>query len=106
MLEREVNSRRGNSNENESTTTGNTSTNGSSGVERQDSFSGGGELKYISGRVIPQQPMFLAAITKALEQHGQSRYSHTHWTALVIIFFTEALFLLDLSLMTVRLIQV
>lgn len=70
MLEHEVNSRKGDSD---------------TGTEKSatSSDTGGGELKYISGKVIPQQSMFLAAIIRALELQGRSRYAHIHWTGLV-----------------------
>ncbi|KAK3917430.1 Protein dopey-1-like protein [Frankliniella fusca] len=41
------------------------------------------ELKYLPGRPVPQQPMFVAAILSALRMQGQMRSLHQHWTALV-----------------------
>lgn len=40
------------------------------------------QLKYIAGHVIPQQPMFLAAVLSALQQ-DHMRHLHQHWTTLV-----------------------
>lgn len=40
------------------------------------------QLKYIAGHMIPQQPMFLAAILSALQQ-DHMRHLHQHWTTLV-----------------------
>ncbi|KDR16353.1 protein dopey-1 homolog isoform X2 [Zootermopsis nevadensis] len=40
------------------------------------------QFKYIAGHVIPQQPMFLAAILSALQQ-DHTRHLHQHWTTLV-----------------------
>ncbi|XP_073990011.1 protein DOP1 homolog isoform X1 [Rhodnius prolixus] len=41
------------------------------------------ELKYINGNSIPQQPLFLTIISRALDVQPQSRHTHAHWTALV-----------------------
>ncbi|XP_072162239.1 protein DOP1 homolog isoform X2 [Bemisia tabaci] len=41
------------------------------------------EIRYISGKPIPQQPMFISAIMKALEPNGLLRHMHQHWTSLV-----------------------
>lgn len=41
------------------------------------------ELKYLVGRPIPQQPMFVAAILSALRMQGQLRWLHQQWTTLV-----------------------
>ncbi|XP_034245297.1 protein dopey-1 homolog isoform X2 [Thrips palmi] len=41
------------------------------------------ELKYMVGRPIPQQPMFVAAILSALRMQGQLRWLHQQWTTLV-----------------------
>lgn len=49
----------------------------------QESTSSNGELRYVSGRALPQQPMLLTAILRALEAPGRAAYAHTHWTALV-----------------------
>lgn len=68
MLEHEVNSRKGDS---------------EAGAEKSAASDTSGELKYVLGKVIPQQPMFLAAIIRALELQGRSRYAHIHWTGLV-----------------------
>lgn len=67
MLEHEVNQRKG---------------------DGEDKTSSGephssGDLRYVSGRPLPQQPMLLAAILRALEAPGRAAYAHTHWTALV-----------------------
>lgn len=67
MLEHEVNLRKGDSEEKTNT---------------HDSSSHG-ELRYLVGRALPQQPMLLAAILRALEAPGRAAYAHTHWTALV-----------------------
>ncbi|XP_046668094.1 protein dopey-1 homolog isoform X3 [Homalodisca vitripennis] len=64
MLEHEVNQRKGESE-----------------AETKESHSG--ELRYVSGRALPQQPMLLAAILRALEAPGRAACAHTHWTALV-----------------------
>lgn len=68
MLEHEVNQRKGEGEESKLS---------------HDSTHGNGELRYITGRAIPQQPMLLAAILRALEAPGRASYAHTHWTALV-----------------------
>uniref|UniRef100_A0A1B6DLS2 Uncharacterized protein n=2 Tax=Clastoptera arizonana TaxID=38151 RepID=A0A1B6DLS2_9HEMI len=68
MLEHEVNSRKGETEKN---------------VEKNRNESNLGELRYISGKMIPQQPMFLAGIVRALEQQGKTRHTHMHWTSLV-----------------------
>lgn len=68
MLEHEVNSRKGES---------------ETATEKMSTESHSGELRYISGKVIPQQPMFLAGIVRALELQGKTRHTHMHWTSLV-----------------------
>ncbi|XP_039275981.1 protein dopey-1 homolog [Nilaparvata lugens] len=89
MLEHEVNSRRGSSGggseggAEQQTASSATSAGEQQQHQQQRRGSEAGEVHYVAGKVIPQQPMFLAAIVKALEQQGRACYSHTHWTALV-----------------------
>ncbi|XP_054267327.1 protein dopey-1 homolog [Macrosteles quadrilineatus] len=65
MLEHEVNQRKG------------------EGEETKHESHSNGELRYVTGRPLPQQPMLLTAILRALEAPGRASYAHTHWTALV-----------------------
>ncbi|KAL1459039.1 hypothetical protein WDU94_011052, partial [Cyamophila willieti] len=48
-----------------------------------DLLGGGGEPKYYPGRIIPQQPMFLSALARALESNPGLRMSHQHWTTML-----------------------
>ncbi|KAI5703359.1 hypothetical protein M8J75_010863 [Diaphorina citri] len=57
----------------------------------------GNDPKYYPGRIIPQQPMFLCALARALESNPGLRASHQHWTTML----TCALPYLGKSLTTV-----
>lgn len=41
------------------------------------------DLRYINGRLIPEQPMFLAIVSRALEMQPYSRHTHSFWTSFV-----------------------
>ena len=59
----------------------------------QSSSSNAKVIRYLSDRLIPDQPMFLAAIVSALKLNNM-RHLHSHWTSLV----TNCLPFLDHSL--------
>uniref|UniRef100_A0A0K8T476 Protein dopey-1 n=2 Tax=Lygus hesperus TaxID=30085 RepID=A0A0K8T476_LYGHE len=41
------------------------------------------ELKYLNGRLIPHQPLFLQSINKALDVQPAARHTHGQWTDLI-----------------------
>ncbi|KAL1122274.1 hypothetical protein AAG570_003679 [Ranatra chinensis] len=43
----------------------------------------GNELKYDNGKSIPQQHLFITAITRALELHPYARHTQSQWTTLI-----------------------
>lgn len=53
-----------------------------SGRNTPSSSSSSNLLRYHNDHVIPDQPMFLAAIVSALRQE-KMRHLHSHWTSLV-----------------------
>ncbi len=61
--------------------------------KRQATASSAKVIRYLSDRLIPDQPMFLAAIVSALKLNNM-RHLHSHWTSLV----TNCLPFLDHSL--------
>ncbi|XP_024216432.1 protein dopey-1 homolog [Halyomorpha halys] len=52
----------------------------STGDRSADSLS---DFRYINGRLIPEQPMFLAIVSRALEMQPYSRHTHSFWTSFV-----------------------
>lgn len=57
----------------------------------------GTDVRYLSGRPIPMQPMFVTALVAALHPSARMRHSHINWTSLV----TSSLPYLGLALVNV-----